>query len=103
MSKPTNKPIGLCAVPYRVTQCEDGRIVFADDSGLPGRSEFSIKWEGSGWYLVDVNTRWDRVYIPHLVAALKWCQSHYRVSYQNGKASVSDYQEETIPPEERQD
>lgn len=87
--------ITLCAVPYRVTST-DGQVIFLETSGFAFcHSQFTYEWKGCGWYLVDIEASFDRIYVPHLVAAYNWCRKHFRINYVNG-TGTTDYQAEEI-------
>jgi hypothetical protein len=89
------KEITLCAVPYQVTEI-DKQVIFLDKSGFAFcHSQFTLEWKGCGWYLVEMESSGDRIYIPHIVAAYNWCKAHYRLDYANGTATAH-YQDEPI-------
>ena len=78
----------LCAVPYRVTE-HDNQIMFKDDSGFCGyESVFSMEWRGTGWYLIDTENTFAKIYVPHIVAAYEWLEKNYIKHYYDGVATV---------------
>lgn len=74
----------LCGVPYIVTE-QDGQVIFEDRSGFYGlQSRFAFEWKGCGWYLVGYEDTFDKVYVPHIVAALKWVEDNYTITWTDG-------------------
>lgn len=81
--------ISLCAVPYVVTE-QDGQVIFEDQSGFYGlHSRFAFEWKGCGWYLVGYDDSFDRVYVPHIVVALKWVEANYTIEWRDGVGTLS--------------
>lgn len=57
------RSISLCAVPYVVTE-QDGQVIFEERSGFYGlHSRFGFEWMGCGWYLVDTEDTFGRVFV----------------------------------------
>ncbi len=75
--------ISLCAVPYEVT-FQDGQVIFEEKSGFPTFSRFAFEWTGCGWYLVDHESTFDKLFIPHIVAAYEWTKDNFAIKWNNG-------------------
>lgn len=87
------RDIGLCGVPHRVTEI-DRQVIFLSTSGF-SHSQFTLEWNGVGWDFVDFEATHEKIYVPHIAAALAWCDQHYRRDYVNGTATVH-YTDEII-------
>ncbi len=83
------RDIVLCAVPYKMTEL-DGQVIFLNRSGFAFcHSQFTFEWNGVGWDLVDTEGEPKAgIYVPHIVAAYKWVNQHYKREYDNGTAKV---------------
>lgn len=85
----TTKRISLCAVPYDVTDA-DGQVIFEDRSGFFGlEGRFTFEWKGCGWYLVDFEDSFEKIFVPHIVAALEWVNANYPVEWIDGVGKVN--------------
>lgn len=81
--------ISLCAVPYEVTE-QDGQVIFEERSGFSGcHCRFTLEWKGCGWYFVDFEARWHRVFAHHIAAALEWVEANYAEQWRAGTATVT--------------
>jgi len=76
--------ISLCAVPYLVTE-QDGQIIFDQNVGFFGcHTQFTFEWKGSGWYMVNFDDSFERIFVPHIVRALQWVEENYEIAWTNG-------------------
>lgn len=83
-----HRHVTLNCVSYRVTEI-DGQVMFEKTGGVWGvESRFCFEWRGAGWYLIDFEDSFGRIYVPHLVSAAKWLEQNYGVSYNNGVGKV---------------
>lgn len=88
------KEINLCGVPFVFTDI-DAQCIFKDNSGFSGYdSNFTIEWRGLGWYLVDSENTFEKIYLPHIVAAYKWLEDNYDIKYHRGVGTIR-YKEKT--------
>lgn len=79
----------LCAIQYEVTRV-DGQVIFEEKPTFYGtHSQFTLEWKGVGWYLVDTDTSWERIYLPHLVAASAWVEDNHIVAWKDGVGTVT--------------
>lgn len=83
-----NREVKLNCVSYRVTEI-DGQVIFEEIGGMWGvENRLCFEWIGTGWYLIDFEHSFNRVYVPHLVSAAKWLEQNYSVSYNNGTGTA---------------
>ncbi len=89
--------VTLGCVPYEVTET-DGQLIFTNKSGFSGlHTSFAFEWKKLGWYLVDCESTFGRIFVPHIVAAYSWVDAHYVRTYDKGSATVQFY-EDPPPP-----
>ncbi len=78
----------LCAIQYQITEI-DNQVIFEERSGFYGcRSSFTLEWRSCGWFLIAVEASFDTAYLPHIVAASRWLDANYEITYDNGKGTA---------------
>jgi hypothetical protein len=84
-----SRQVMLNGILYRATEI-DGQVIFEEVGGMWGvENRFCFEWMGTGWYLVDFEHSFSRIYASHLVSAVEWLEQNYNISYNNGTGSVS--------------
>ncbi len=81
--------IGLCGVPYMVTE-QDGQVIFEEQSGFHGcYTRLAFEWKSFGWYMLPFEARFEHIYAPHIVEAVKWLDENFTITWNKGTGTVS--------------
>lgn len=79
---PLSIPVFLSGIRYKVTEA-DGQIIFSCDDGMSDTS-MAFEWKGCGWYITSLRDQWESVFADHVVAATKWVEQNYAITYTDG-------------------